>query len=153
MKCYKYILYIGLFILIIGLCAYIFFPLKDHWQHHYTRSEIALKNDQYQNAVESCNKAIELEPDHPNIYEVYVNKAKALNKLHSYKEAIETANQAIALNPHSEEAYETKVYPLFQLRREEELTAVLEEIIVINPHNPLRGFLNYLRADRGKVNY
>ena len=75
------------------------------------------------------------------------------NKLHSYKEAIETANQAIALNPHSEEAYETKVYPLFQLRREEELTAVLEEIIVLNPHTPLRGFLNYLRADRGKVNY
>ena len=68
-------------------------------------------------------------------------------------EAIETANQAIALNPHSEEAYETKVYPLFQLRREEELTAVLEEIIVLNPHTPLRGFLNYLRADRGKVNY
>ena len=61
--------------------------------------------------------------------------------------------QAIALNPHSEEAYETKVYPLFQLRREEELTAVLEEIIVLNPHTPLRGFLNYLRADRGKVNY
>ena len=44
MKCYKYILYIGLFILIIGLCAYIFFPLKDHWQHYYTQSEIALKN-------------------------------------------------------------------------------------------------------------
>ena len=60
---------------------YILLPTKDHGQHHYTRSEIALKNDQYQNAIESCNKAIELEPDHPNIYEVYGNKAKALNKL------------------------------------------------------------------------
>ncbi len=44
---------------------YILLPTKDHGQHHYTRSEIALKNDQYQNAIESCNKAIELEPDHP----------------------------------------------------------------------------------------
>ena len=153
MKCYKYILYIGLFVLIIGLGVYIFLSTKDHWQHHYTQSEIALKNDQYQNVIDSCNKAIELQPNHPNTYKVYVNKAKALNKLHRYKEAIESANQAIAFNPQSEEAYETKVYPLFQLQREEELTVVLEEIIVLDPHTPLKGFLNSLRVDRGKVKY
>ena len=77
MKCYKYILYIGLFVLIIGLGVYIFLSTKDHWQHHYTQSEIALKNDQYQNAIESCNKAIELESDHPNIYEVYGQQSKS----------------------------------------------------------------------------
>ena len=82
-----------------------------------------------------------------------MNKAKALNKLHLYTEAIQSADQAIALNPRAEEAYEAKVYPLFQLQRQEELTTVLEEIIVIDPHSPLKGFLNSLRADRGKAAY
>lgn len=149
-------LYIGLFILIIGAGAsiyYILLPAKDNWQHHYTQSEIALKNDQYQKVIDFCNKAIELEPTHPNTYELYVHKAKAFTKLHFYQEAIQSADQAIALNPCAEEGYEAKVYPLFQLQREEELTAVLEEIIALNPHTPLKGFLNSLRDARGKIKY
>lgn len=152
MKCRK--LYIGLFALIVGVGIYVLFPIeKDYWQHHYTQSGIALKDAQYQNVIDSCNKAIELKPNHPNTYEVYVNKAKALNKLHRYEEAIETANKAIALNPRLEDGYEAKVYPLFQLQRQEELTTVLEEIIVIDPHSPLKGFLNSLRVERGKAEY
>ena len=46
-----------------------------------------------------------------------------------------------------------KVEPLFHLGREEELTAVLEEIIAINPHSPLKAFLNCLRKDRDKAQY
>ena len=46
-----------------------------------------------------------------------------------------------------------KVEPLFHLGQEEELTAVLEEIIVINPHTPLKAFLNCLRRDRDKAAY
>lgn len=152
MKCRK--LYIGLFVLIVGVGIYVLFPIeKDYWQHHYTQSGIALKDAQYQNVIDSCNKAIELNPDHPNTYAVYVNKAKALNKMNRYEEAIKTANQAIALNPCLEEGYGVKVYPLFQLQRQEELTTVLEEIIVIDPHSPLKGFLNSLRVDRGKAEY
>ena len=70
-----------------------------------------------------------------------------------YKEALDSANLAIAIDPKNEEGYSVKVEPLFHLGREEELTAVLEEIIAINPHNPLKTFLNCLRRDRGKAQY
>ena len=156
MRRYKDIMYIVLFIIIIGAAVSIYYRLKstkDHWEHHHGQSEIALKNDQYQKVIDFCNKAIEFEPNNPKAYVFYVNKAKALNKLNLYTEAIQSADQAIELNPRAEEAYETKVYPLFQLQRHEELATVLEEIIILDPHNPLKGFLNSLRADRGKVEY
>ena len=156
MRRYKDMLYIGLFILILGAGASIYYIListKDNWQYHHSQSEIALKNDQYQKVIDFCNKAIEFEPNNPKAYVFYVNKAKALNKLHLYTEAIQSADQAIALNPRAQEAYEAKVYPLFELQRHEELATVLEEIIIMDPHSPLKGFLNSLRVERGKAEY
>jgi tetratricopeptide (TPR) repeat protein len=84
---------------------------------------------------------------------MYVKKAKALNKLHRYLEALESADSAITVYPKKEEAYLAKVDALFNLGREEEMTAVLEEIESINPHTPLKPLLNALRAERGKARY
>jgi len=53
----------------------------------------------YQEAVETCNRAIELEPNRVNIYEVYTNRAMALNKLERYEEALEDAEAALRLVP------------------------------------------------------
>jgi tetratricopeptide (TPR) repeat protein len=84
---------------------------------------------------------------------MYIKKAKALNRMERYREALDSANLAIAIDSKNEEGYSVKVEPLFHLGREEELTAVLEEIIVINPHSPLKAFLNCLRKDRDKAQY
>ena len=84
---------------------------------------------------------------------MYIKKAKALNRMERYREALDSANLAIAIDSKNEEGYSVKVEPLFHLGREEELTAVLEEIIAINPHSPLKAFLNCLRKDRDKAQY
>ena len=111
---------------------------KDYWQHHYHQAVSALQEARYNAVIESCNEAIKLNPNHPNIYAVYTKKAKALNKIYSYNLAIEAANKAIAINPKYED---------------EELASVLEEVLILNPHTPLKGLLNSLRKDRGKWSY
>jgi tetratricopeptide (TPR) repeat protein len=151
MKCNNNIIYFGIALACIAL--YAFWPSKDHFQHHYTQSTIAFKGNQYKSVVDSCNKALELNNNHPHEYDVYLNKAKALSKMGFFQEALEAADKAIALEPCSEEAYVAKIYPLYQLQQEEELTAILEEIIAIDPDTPYKGLLNCLRVDRGKVKY
>ena len=73
--------------------------------------------------------------------------------MHRYEEALKTSDLAIAIYPKKEEAYLVQVDALFYLGLEEELAAVLEEILVINPHTPLKPLLNSLRLQRGKAQY
>ena len=47
----------------------------------------------------------------------------------------------------------TKVDALFALNKDDELVSVLEEIIYLNPHSPLKGLLNSLRKEHGKWCY
>ena len=76
-----------------------------------------------------------------------------MNKLYRYEEALQTSDLAVELFPKKEEAYLVQVDALFCLGLEEELTAVLEEVIAINPHTPLKPLLNSLRLQRGKAEY
>ena len=154
---YNYTKYLYILVSLIGgfFIYKIFFlnnTVDDHGHLHH-QAHVALHNEKYEQVIYLCDKTIEADPFSLHAYHMYVKKAKALNKLERYKEALESADHAIAIDPESEEGYSVKVEPLFYLGREEELTTVLEEIIAINPHNPLKTFLNCLRRDRGKAQY
>ena len=119
--------------------------------HHQVH--IALHDEKYEHVIELCDQAIQTDTSSTNIYLMYVKKAKALNKLHRYEEALANADSAITIYPRKEEAYLAKVDALYSLGKEEEMTAVLEEIESINPHTPLKPLLNSLRIEREKAGY
>jgi len=125
---------------IISLVIYTRFFSKDivdNWQDLHHQAHTALHNEKYGHVIEICDRAIRADASSINRYLMYVKKAKALNKLHRYEEALKSAESAVTICPKKEEAYLAQVEALFNLGREEELTAILEEIISINPHTPL----------------
>ena len=157
MKC-RYTKYLLWFMLgaIISLVVYTRFfseNIADNWQHLHHQAHIALHNEKYEHVIEICDQAIQSNTSPINRYFMYVKKAKALNKLHRYEEALKSSDLAIAIYPKKEEAYLAQVDALFNLGSEEELITVLEEIVSINPHTPLKPLLNSLRLERGKVQY
>jgi tetratricopeptide (TPR) repeat protein len=54
------------------------------------------KKGDYESAIEDCNRAIELDPNHPNAYNV---RGVVYYKRGDYKSAIEDYTKAIDLNP------------------------------------------------------
>lgn len=112
-----------------------------------------MHDEKYEHVIELCDKAIQASASSVNQYLMYVKKAKALNKLHRYEEALKNAEAAVAIYPKKEEAYLVQVDALFNLGMDEELTAVLEEIMAINPRTPLKPLLNSLRLERNKAQY
>ena len=125
----------------------------DNWHNLHHQAYLALHNEEYEQVIELCNQAIQVNTLPVNKYLLYVKKAKALNKLNRYEEALQTSELAVELYPQKEDAYLVQVDALFRLGLEEELTAVLEEIIAINPYTPLKSLLNCLRYQRGKAKY
>lgn len=81
------------------------------------------------------------------VYQIYVKKAQALNKLARYQDAINTLDVAIGLNPKKEDAYLTKIDSLLQLNEKDEVINVLEEILELNPNSQHKQFLNQLREE------
>ena len=152
---YAKYLFVPVFIIVIFFIYKIFFSnsVVDDHRHLQHQAHVALHNEKYEQVIEICNKGIEEDTSASHAYHMYIKKAKALNKLERYKEAIDSADRAIAIDPKNEEGYSVKVEPLFHLGQEEKLTAVLEEIIAINPHSPLKALLNSLRLQRGKAEY
>jgi tetratricopeptide (TPR) repeat protein len=157
MKC-NYTKYLLIFIVValISFAAYTRFLTKDNtnnWHHLHHQAYLALHDEKYEHVIELCNQAIEPDIAVIDRYFMLVKKAKALNKLHRYDEALKTSDLAVKIYPKKEEAYLVQVDALFNLGLEEELTTVLEEIELINPHTPLKPLLNALRAERGKAKY
>lgn len=148
-NCIKYLI----LFLLGGLVVFAFFKFNNGYLHHHHQAVVALQESRYEDVINSCEEALKLRPNHPNAYGLYTKKAKALNKLHEYKLALEAADKAIVLNPKYEEAYLAKVDALFALNDDNELANVLEEIIYLNPHSPLKGLLNSLRKEHGKWCY
>jgi len=152
MKCNntKYLLSL-IFVSLISVVIYKTFFLNGNTENRHHQAHIALHDEKYEHVIEICDQAIQPNTSPINRYFVYVKKAKALNKLHRYEEALKSSDLAIAIYPKKEEAYLVQVDALFNLGSEEELITVLEEIVSINPHTPLKPLLNSLRLERGKV--
>ena len=157
MKC-NYIKYLLLliFVVLTSFIIYTTFFLNgnaENWHNLHHQAHMALHNEKYEHVIEICDQAIKADASSDNRYLMYVKKAKALNKLHRYEETLKTSELAVTIYPKKEEAYLVQVDALFNLGAEEELITVLEEIVSINPHTPLKPLLNSLRLERGKVQY
>ncbi len=153
---YTKYLFLPVLVVVIFFIYKIFFSsnaVDDDHRHLHHQAHVALHNEKYEQVIYICDKALESDHSSPAAYHMYIKKAKALNKFERYKEALDTADRAIAIDSKGEEGYLVKVEPLFNLGREEELTSVLEEIIAINPHSPLKALLNCLRRDQDKAQY
>jgi tetratricopeptide (TPR) repeat protein len=153
-KCRKY-LYITASIIILFI-LYNKFSVHtkiDEWKLFHHQVHTALHNEEYEKVIEACDDIIHKNPHSLELYPIYVKKSQALSKLHLYKESLEVANIAITINNQKEDGFLAKVDPLFQLNRDEELTAVLEEVIILNPNTHYKALLNCMRRDRCKVAY
>ena len=154
MKCNntKYLLSL-IFVSLISVVIYKTFFLNGNTENRHHQAHIALHDEKYEHVIELCDQAIQANASSVNQYPMYVKKAKALKKLHRYEEALKSVEAAVAIYPKKEEAYLVQVDALFNLGKDEELTAVLEEIMAINPRTPLKPLLNSYRIERGKVQY
>ena len=56
------------------------------------------KLGRYEEALATCNKALEITDNPNNLPQIYSKKAMALNKLGRYEEALENANKALEVN-------------------------------------------------------
>lgn len=98
----------------------------------YKRCDSLLDSRQYQEALEFCNKAIQIKPDYQ---EAWFQRGYALDELKRYKEAIAAYDQAIQLAPKNYVAWNNRGVSLQKLGQyyNFEALASYEEAIEINP--------------------
>jgi tetratricopeptide (TPR) repeat protein len=84
----------------------------------------------YEEELEACEKAIELDPDYALAYH---NKGVALVGLKRYEEELEACEKAIELDPDLALAYYNKGFALGELKRYEEELEACEKAIELDP--------------------
>ena len=85
----------------------------------------------YDEAIESCNRAIEIKQDY---YEVLSVKAEALNCLGRYDEAIESCNRAIEIKPNYYDARYNLGKALYGLGKYKKAVDEFDKAIKIKPN-------------------
>ena len=73
------------------------------------RGGVLVRLGQYQQAIDTLNRAIELDP---NRAAAYLNRGAAYNGLGQYERAIEDLNKAIALDPKNPARTRTSGWPI-----------------------------------------
>jgi tetratricopeptide (TPR) repeat protein len=89
------------------------------------------KLNQYEEAIEDYNKAIELNPKNA---EAYNNRGNAHSELNKHEEAIEDFNKAIELDPKYAEAYNNRGNAYYELNKHEEAIEDFNKAIELNPN-------------------
>ena len=97
----------------------------------FTEGLTYANQEKYEDAVESYDKAISLNPDDPYSY---ANKGIALSKLKRYEEAIMAFNKAIELDPDDPDHYYNKSVTLNFLGKYEESIALCDQVIKMSPN-------------------
>lgn len=92
-------------------------------------SQIALRNGEYERAIELCEKAIEIGGGRS---EVWTNLASAQLSLNRPKKALQSAEQAVKLKPNNPGALSNLGYALMLLGRGQEAVAALERSVAID---------------------
>jgi tetratricopeptide (TPR) repeat protein len=100
---------------------------------------LALKR--YQDALESYDRALALQPDYAD---ALCNRGAALHELQRYDEALECCDRTIALQPGYEEAHANRGNTLKELRRFEEAVASCDRALALRP--------NYAEAHCNRAN-
>ncbi|MCT7952449.1 tetratricopeptide repeat protein [Ancylothrix sp. C2] len=88
------------------------------------------RRGEYEEAIESLNQAIAIQPDN---YLAFSLRAVSQDKLGRYEEAIESLNQAIAIQPDDHEAFYNRAILQANLGRYEEAIDSYNQAIAIQP--------------------
>jgi predicted O-linked N-acetylglucosamine transferase (SPINDLY family) len=88
--------------------------------------------NRFEEAIESYNKALLLDPDYPDLYN---NRGSALHKLKRYREAMEDYSHAILLRPEYAEAHHNCISTLFALHQYQSALESCDKAILLSPDN------------------
>ncbi len=92
----------------------------------------------YEEAVEACDRAIELQPDGALAWK---NKGVAFFRLRRYEEALEACDRAIELQPDYASAWKNKGVVLNELGRYEKALEACDRVIELQPGLERHGIL------------
>lgn len=103
-----------------------------------------------EDALESFNRAIELDSDH---WYAYLDRANALFKLGDYKKSLDDCKLSLALKADHAQTYSLQAWNLYNLRKLDDALQACEHALKLNPRE---AFANACRAyaliDKGKLN-
>ena len=88
--------------------------------------------DMNEEAIETFNKAIEIDPRNT---EFYLMQAVALHNFSKYEEAIQVLNKGIEIDPKNSEIYDSKAFTLIHLSKHDEAIEASEQAIKLDPKN------------------
>ena len=91
---------------------------------------IAYQNQEYQDAVDLINYAIEIKP---NNHEAYSNRANALMELKQFEAALSSFDKALSLNPTFADAHYNKANTLMELKQFDAALVSFNIAIRLNP--------------------
>ena len=117
-----------------------------------TEGNILNKLNRKEEALNSYDKAIELNPSDAT---AYYNRGNVLNDLNRKEEALNSYDKAIELNPSDATAYSNRGITLRQLNRKEEALSSYDKAIELNPSDATayynRGIVHLILGDLSKV--
>lgn len=103
----------------------------------FERANELYENGQYEEAIQSYDKAIKAEP---NLSEGYTNKCLALSKIGNYEEALKACDKGIELDPKSNVAYNNKGLVLFQMGKYEDAIDAFDKSIKLDSKDAVSYF-------------
>ncbi len=99
---------------------------------YFARGNAYYEAGDYQQALEAYNRALELEPDHPNILN---NRGNALDELERYEEALKDYNRALELEPDHPNILNNRGNTLGNMGRNGDALKDLERAVELEPDN------------------
>lgn len=96
---------------------------------YITQAYNAMYEENYDQAIEYCNKAIEIISE-PSFYSL---KAEILKRQEKYEEALKTLNEVLALSPQYAEAYSAKAYIYVEQKKYIEAIECFDKGIAVEP--------------------
>jgi uncharacterized repeat protein (TIGR01451 family) len=105
-------------------------PSKDTAAWHVKQAYNLANRGHYDEAIEACDKAIEIKPD---CFEAYNNRAYIYNKLELYDLAIADCTRAIELNPDYLNAYNNRAVAYCETMQYELAIVDCSKVIELNP--------------------
>jgi tetratricopeptide (TPR) repeat protein len=97
----------------------------------FDRGSEALKNDDYQQAIDEFTEAIRLKPDEEF---AFLNRGTAYYSLQQYDKAISDFNEFIRLKPDFDAAFFNRARAYYRLQQYDKAISDFTEVIRLNPH-------------------
>lgn len=97
------------------------------------RGEALLRDERYEEALETFDQALVLSPDDPDIW---YKRGDVLDQLYRVEEALVAYDRALALNPKDESVWFSKGLDLDYLERYDEALAAFDRALALDPNDP-----------------